>query len=218
MDGSFSRDTTLALTASAVVAVLVFSIVVVLVFNTSQGDESQPSGTLRMGFMQKMDSMNPNVGLVDAAHVFYGLVYDTLQCVDEDLNTSGNIATNAEVDDSYEPYGSVWEIDITPNAVWHDGVPFGVDDVIFTINLQTDFSTMWAYQPYAYFMNYAEKVPGEPNKVRIHYCDKATGEPIPAAYAEMLCIPIIPEHMFGNWSAADIGFSWEGVFDDSDPP
>jgi len=217
MDSSVPRNTTLALTASAVVAVLVLSIVVVLVFNASQEDEFEPSGTLRMGFMQKLDSMNPNVGQVDTADVFYGLVYDTLQCVDEDLGIEGNLATNAEVDESYEPYGSVWEMDITPNAMWHDGVPFGVDDVVFTINLQAEFfSQMWAYQPYAYFMNYAEKV--DNTTVRIHFYDRSSGEPMPAAYAEMLCIPMLPEHMLGDWSAADIGFNWEGVFEDSDPP
>ncbi|MGB2826488.1 MAG: ABC transporter substrate-binding protein [Thermoplasmata archaeon] len=186
---------------------------------TSNAEAADDGGTFKIGYMQKVDSMNPNVGLVDAAYVFYGLVYDSLQCVDEDLGIVGNIATNAEVEESYEPYGSVWELDITPNAKWHDGEPLTVDDVIFTINLQTDyFSQMWAYQPYAYFMDYAEEVPGEPNKVRIHYCDRATGVPIPAAYAEILCIPIIPEHLLGDWSAADIGFNWEGVFDDSDPP
>jgi peptide/nickel transport system substrate-binding protein len=180
-------------------------------------------GTLRMGFMQKVDSLNPCVGLVDAAYVFYGLTYDTLQTVDEDLNIVGNIATNAEVDPDYEPYGSVWELDITPNARWHDNEPLTVEDVVFTINLQADyFSQMWAYQPYAYFMDFAEAVPGEENKVRIHFYDRSAGEinkvPIPAAYAEILCIPVFPKHMLKDESAAYIGFSWEGVFDDSDPP
>jgi peptide/nickel transport system substrate-binding protein len=176
-------------------------------------------GTLRVGFLQKVDSLNPNVGLVDAAYIFYGLVYDTLQCVDEDLGIVGNIATSAEVNPDYIPYGSVWDLEITENARWHDGEPCTVDDVVFTINLNANnYAQMWAFQPYAYFMDYAEKVPGQPNTVRVHFYDRSTGDPMPAAYAEIVCIYALPEHMLRDYTASDIGFDWEGVFENSDPP
>jgi hypothetical protein len=59
-------------------------------------------------------------------------------------------------------------------------------------------------------MNYAEKVEG--HTVRVYYYDRATGEPMPAAYAQLICIPMMPEHLLGDWPAADIAFNWEGVF------
>jgi peptide/nickel transport system substrate-binding protein len=180
-------------------------------------DDETDGGTLRIGFMQKLDSLNPNVGLVDAAYIFYGLVYDAMQCVDEDLDIVGNIVLNSTVDEDYEPYGSVWTLDLTPNARWHDGEPFTADDVVFTINLNANnYVSMWAYQPYAYFMDYAEKV--DADTVRIHFYDRATGDPMPAAYARMLCIPILPKHMLEGMTAAQVGFSWIGAFEGNDPP
>ena len=180
-------------------------------------DEEPVEGVLKIGFTTKVDSLNPNVGLVDAAYVFYGLVYDTPQCVDEDLNIVNNLCVDSYVDPDYEPYGSVWTWELTQNAKWHDGERFDADDVVFTVNLNADnYAQMWAYQPYAYYMDYAEKV--DDYTVRIHYYDRATEEPMPAAYARLVCIPMMPEHMLGDWSAADIGFDWEGVFEDSDPP
>ena len=182
--------------------------------------EADSESVLRIGFMQKVDSMNPNVGLVDAAYVFYGLVYDTPHCIDEDLGIIGNLCTDWYVDESYEPYGSVWIMKFTENAYWHDGEKCDADDVLFTINLNAqEFTTMWAYQPYVYYMNYAERVSEDDDyTIRVHYFDRLTGVPMPAAYARMICIPILPEHLLSGMSATDISFNWEGVFDNSDPP
>ena len=181
--------------------------------------EAAEGSVLRIGFMQKVDSMNPNVGLVDAAYVFYGLVYDTPHCIDEDMEIIGNLCVDDGwyVDEDYEPYGSAWIMEFTENAKWHDGERFTADDVVFTINLNAEFyTTMWAYQPYTYYMDYAEKI--DDYTVRVHYYDRVTGDPMPAAYARMICIPILPEHMLNDMLPNEISFEWEGVFDDSDPP
>ena len=183
----------------------------------SDAEAENEESVLRIGFMQKVDSMNPNVGLVDPAYVFYGLVYDTPHCVDEDLNIIGNLCTDWYVDESYEPYGSAWIWELTENAYWHDGERLTADDVVFTVNLNAkNYTTMWAYQPYAYYMDCAEKV--DEYTVRVHFFDRLSKEPMAAAYARMICIPILPEHMLRTMSPTDISFNWEGVFDDSDPP
>jgi ABC-type transport system substrate-binding protein len=115
---------------------------------------AETESVLRIGFMQKIDSMNPNVGLVDASYVFYGLVYDAPMCVDNDLGIAGNLCTDWYVDESYEPYGSAWIWELTEHAYWHDGERLTADDVVFTINLNAgNYTTMWAYQPYAYYMH-----------------------------------------------------------------
>ncbi|UCE91523.1 MAG: ABC transporter substrate-binding protein [Methanobacteriota archaeon] len=179
--------------------------------------EEEEESVLRIGFMQKVDSMNPNVGLVDAAYVFYGLVYDTPHVIDEDMEIVGNLCTDWYVDEDYIPYGSAWIMEFTQNARWHDGERLTADDVVFTLNLNCrNYTTMWAYQPYAYYMEYAEKI--DEYTVRVHYFDRATEMPMPAAYARMICIPILPEHVLHTWSPTDISFNWEGVFDDTDPP
>ncbi len=203
---------------SVILAIVVATTIIGTVFvaDSSEGETSGET-VLRMGFMQKVDSMNPNVGLVDASYVFYGLVYDCLQSVDDDLKSAPNLALGCGIAEDFEPYGSVWGYNLTRNAYWHDGEPFTADDVTFTLNLNAEYySTMWAYLPYAYFIDYAEKI--DDYTVLVHFYDRMTGEPMPVAFGSSLFMPILPEHKLGTWSPADISFNWDGVFDDSDPP
>lgn len=188
---------------------------------------AEEESVLRVGFMQLVDKLNPYTGLSDAAYVFYGLVYDALHAVGNDLETVGNLATDwypVPEDDpaliaTGEPYGSVWEFKITQNATWHDGEPFTVEDVVWNFNLNCDednYDNMWAYQPYAYFMDYAEEVDDE--TCRIHFYDRDTGEPKPAAYADLIVIPMLPKHLLQYVPMANIGFNWPGVFNNTDYP
>lgn len=182
---------------------------------------------LRVGFMQLVDKLNPYTGLSDAAYVFYGLVYDAMQSAGNDLEIVGNLATDwypvpvsdPELIASGEPYGSVWEYKISQNTRWHDGEPFTTEDIVWNLELncgEDNYTNMWAYQPYAYFMNYAEEVDDE--TVRVHYYDRGTGEPKPAAYANLICIPMLPKHLLEDYAVSNIGFNWPGVFEDSDYP
>lgn len=195
------------------------------VVNSVAAQDEETETVLRVGFMQKIDSLNPMVGLTDAAYVFYGLVYDALHSVGNDFETVGNIATNwsmvpltdPDMVDSGEPYGSVWEFDLNPDARWHDGEPFTAEDAEWVIDMNGGFyETWWAYQPYAYFMHYAELV--DLDTIRIHFYERETEEPTPAAYAELICIPMIPRHKLESMTPFDIAFSWNGMFDDGGPP
>ena len=191
----------------------------------SEASAEDEETVLRVGFMQKIDSLNPMLGLTDAAYVFYGLVYDALHSVGDDFETVANLAvdwrvvpdTDPELVASGEPEGSVWEFDMSTNAYWHDGEPLTAQDVAWCINLNAVYyDEMWAYQPYAFFMNYAEAV--DDTTVRIHFFDRDTGEPIPAAYAQLICLPMVPRHKLQGMSTSDIAFSWPGYFTGEDPP
>jgi len=205
-------------------AVLSIPVAGVLGIVGDTGAAEEEETVLRIGFMQTIDSLNPMIGLSDAAYVFYGLVYDALHSVGNDFETVGNLATNwmavpetdPELQASGEPYGSVWEFDITHNAKWHNGELLSADDIVYTVNLNCqNYEAMWAYQPYAYFMKRADKV--DEDTVRIHFYDRDTGESIPSAYAGLVCIPMLPAHMLQQLNAYDIAFNWSGVFEDSPP-
>lgn len=181
--------------------------------------------TLRIGFLQSVDSLNPYIGLADAAYVLYSLVYDNPHSVDNNLNPRGNLfvdtapvpASDPDLLATGEPYGSVWEYRITTNAEWHDGTPFTVDDVVFNINLNSEnYETLWAFQPYTHSMHYAEAI--DDQAVRIHFYDRETMEPRPAAYAGMIGIPMLPRHMLDSMSPEYIVESWEGVHEGASPP
>ena len=198
------------------ILVAVSMITTIHVSNSSQGEPDEET-VLRLGVMQKVDSLNPFIGLTDTSHILYGLLYDSLQAVGGDLESTPNLALNWEIAEEYTPYGSVWEYEITPNARWHDGEPLTADDVVFTVNLNADYyAQMWAYQPYAFYMDYAEKV--DDYTVRIHFYDRATTEPMPVAYADSIFMPIVPKHLLESMTAAQIGFGWSGVFASSSPP
>lgn len=185
----------------------------------AEKDES----VLRVGFMQKIDSLNPYLGLSDAAYVFYGLVYDYMQAVGNDMEAVDNLATDSRiVDVPGFPHGSVWEYDITPNAMWHDGEPVTADDIAWNFNLNcmgSNYTDMWAYQPYMYYAKYAE-IPdpiNHPNTVRVTYFDRETGEIIPCAYAYLIGTPMVPKHLLGTYGTSYISFQWPGYFDETNP-
>lgn len=185
---------------------------------------AEEDAVLRVGFMQGIDKLNPYTGLNDASYIFYGLVYDALHTVDQDLVTKANLLEDAypvpeddpELVASGSPYGSIWEYVIRQNVYWHDGEPFTGEDLEWNINLNCDkdnYMNMWAYQPYAYFMEYAELSPTDDSVVRVYFYDRATLEPIPAAYASLICMPMVPKHLLEDKAASYIGFDWNGVFE-----
>jgi peptide/nickel transport system substrate-binding protein len=96
--------------------------------------------------IEAIDSLNPFIGVNDNAYIFYGLVYDYLTSVDQDMNIKPNLAlswnivptSDPAMIQSGEPYGSVWQYNLTHDATWHDGEPFDADDVVFTTNHTPD--------------------------------------------------------------------------------
>jgi len=174
---------------------------------------------LRVGFLQKVDSLNPYIGLNDASYIFYGLVFDGMSVIDNQMQPTPDLAlgvwavptSDPAMIQSGEPYGSVWQYNLTDKALWHDGEPFTADDVVFNFNLNAHhFASMWAYQPYSYYMKDAVKI--DEQTVRVHFYDRATGNSMPASYAYLMSIPMLPKHKLENMDPFSIGFNWTGAF------
>jgi len=188
---------------------------------TAQDEEA----VLTAGFLQWVDSLNPNIGLSDAAYVYYGFVYDYPYTIENDLVVRPNIATgwtivpesDPELVASGEPYGSVWEYTLSENGRWHDGEPVTIDDFVFSVNLHAlNYEIMWACQPYGYFIQYAEAI--DQNTMRVHFYDRETDEPVPAAFGSLLGTPLMPKHKLGDKTASWIAFDWTGVYDGEEFP
>ncbi len=161
--------------------------------------------TLRIGMVQSIDSLNPFIGINDNAYIFYGLVYDYLICLDEDLQPKPNLAVSWNVVEGYEPYGSVWQYNLTKNARWHDGEKVDADDVVFTFNYQIGdkWVAMWAYQPYTLLIGSVEKV--DDYTIRLHFVKD--GVPVACSFGDSLMMPIVPKHYWENIHYIDAGFS-----------
>lgn len=180
---------------------------------------SPPDTILRIGVLHPVDSLNPDIGITRTAQLFHSLIYDCLQSVDENLDVTPDLATSwypvspsdPELQQTGEPYGSVWQYNLTHNAFWHDGVPFTASDVVYTFNLDAwNYSSLWAPQPYSYFMKDTEEV--DNHTVRVHFYERATGDSVPVAFANMLPVPILPKHKLETMDPFAIGFNWTGVF------
>ena len=208
---------------AVIISVTVLSIPIAGVLGVV-GNVQARETVLRIGFMQKVDSLNPYIGLNDASYIFYGLVYDAMNVIDNKMNPTPDLATgiwavptsDPEMQLSGEPYGSVWQYNLTDKATWHDGEPFTADDVVWNFNLNAEnYETIWAYQPYSFYMKDAVKV--DDYTVRVHFYDRVTEDSIPVAYAYLISIPMLPKHKLESLTPDDIGFNWTGVFDGKFP-
>lgn len=182
--------------------VLVFSM---MLYVPDEAEAADVMSTLRIGMVQSIDSLNPFIGINDNAYIFYGLVYDYLICLDEDLQPKPNLAVSWNIVADYEPYGSVWQYNLTRNAYWHDGEPVDADDVVFTFNYQIGdkWVAMWAYQPYTLLVQSVEKV--DQYTVRLHFAKD--GEPVACSFGDSLMMPIVPEHYWKDIHYIDAGFA-----------
>ncbi len=172
--------------------------------DTAAADET----TLKWAMIEAIDSLNPFIGVNDNAYIFYGLVYDYLVAVDQDMKPKPNLAISWNIVPDIMPYGSVWQYNLTHNAKWHDGDPFDANDVVFTINFQTglNYDFMWAYQPYTILIDHAEKI--DEFTVRIHFKD-TLNNPAPCPFGDKLMMPIVPEHIWSEITPSDAGFAFE---------
>ncbi len=169
--------------------------------------EGADETSLRYAMVEGLDSLNPFIGVNENSYVFWSLVYDSLISIDEDLMPKPNLALSWNIVVEELPVGSVWQYNLTHNAKWHDGEPFGADDVVFTFEYQTgaNWTTMWAYQPYTLLVDYVEKL--DDYTVRIHFQD-LDGRPAVCTFGESENLYIVPEHIWKDIPVPDAAFSY----------
>jgi len=100
---------------------------------------------LRIGNLQRVESLNPFRGSNEPSHELYGWIYDYLFSFDQDGNLLPNIAVNATPD----AYGANWSYIIRQGVPWSDGTNLSASDVNFTINYNIqDLLVLRAFEPY----------------------------------------------------------------------
>ena len=215
--------------AVTVTAIFLLAAVQTIVVNAKAADAEAKVFYIGMG--ESVTSANPFVGIYDSDYLFYSYVYDYLLFPNADGNPEPNLAKtwwhmNGTVaaargsdfstlayhkNSSDWPIGSIWEYNLTENVFWNDGEPFTADDAVFTIKIQTGAGYMnyWAYQPYTKWIERCEKM--NDLKIRIYFTDRATHAPVPAAWAASMSIPMMPRHIFSEFTDAYIAQNWTGV-------
>ena len=98
------------------------------------GESSPAPGgatTLRIGWVQEPDNLNPFIGIQGTDYMLWHMNYDFLVGFDaEDPRAAAGAGHEWEVSDD----GKVWTFTIRSGAIWHDGVPVTASDVAFTFN------------------------------------------------------------------------------------
>jgi len=87
--------------------------------------------TLRVGWVNEPDNLNPFIGYSTSSYLVYHLNYDQLTGY-----KAGNVSPDADLAQSWttSPDGKTWTFKLRSGVNWQDGVPFTSADVVFTYN------------------------------------------------------------------------------------
>ena len=194
----FSRRAFLLRASGAAVAAT--SLPALLAACTGAGNTNpQPSGsgggttgttTLKVGWSSEPDTMNPLTSYSTEADQVLQLVYDKLLEYDTSLNTQPGLATSQDVSKD----GKTVTYHLRDGVTWHDGKPFTADDVVFTFALIHDQGLSQYAQ---WLVDMTDVSASDPTTAVVTFKR-------PQAFDPGLAIPILPKHLWGSMSAAQV--------------
>jgi peptide/nickel transport system substrate-binding protein len=148
------------------------------------------SDTLRVGWNSPPDVMNPFTFTTTASEEILGLIYDKLLAYDVNLKSSPGLAAREVVSDG----GKTFTYHLHPGATWHDGTPLTASDVKYTFDVTAKNNlgqAAWA------LIDYASSKVINATTVSITY-------KVPQAFDPALIVLIVPEHVWGKMTPAQI--------------
>ncbi len=146
---------------------------------------STAGGTIRIGWSNGPDSLNPGVAWLAEAYTIYEMVYDSMY----ELNLDGTFSLNLADSASHTEDGLVYTFKIKEGIKWHDGEPFTAKDIAFTYNLyktHEDFPTLNSYT--AYF----ETIEATNDTTLV----LTLNAPIPNVESKLVFLYVLPEHIW----------------------
>ena len=149
--------------------------------------------TLRVGWTNDPDNLNPFIGAETSYYEIAMLNYDFLVGYTLDLEPAPDLATSWETSAD----GKVWTFHLREGVTWQDGVAFTAKDVAFTYNYIID-NEMVAFSSLTTFIDKVVAVDDTTVEIR---CSK------PKANILRTWIPILPEHI---WSKVKPAFAGAG--------
>ena len=157
-------------------------------------DEPQPPPpdvvTLRIGWLEDPDNLNPFVGYSDSSYEIWSLQYDYLFAERPDGSRGPELASERPTiqNGGVSPDGRVWTVPIRPGVKWQDGRPLTAEDVAFTYNYIIQ-GKLWNFTMITAGIDRVEAV--DPETVRI-VCSKPKADMLAACTG----IPILPKHVW----------------------
>jgi len=154
--------------------------------------QSPPPGevTLRIGWLEDPDNLNPFIGYSDSSYEIWSLQYDYLFAERPDGTRGPELASERPTiqNGGISPDGKVWTVPIRTGVRWQDGEPLTAEDVAFTYNYIIR-GELWNFTMLTAGIDRVEVV--DPATVRI-VCAKPKADMLAAGSA----IPIMPRHIW----------------------
>jgi peptide/nickel transport system substrate-binding protein len=157
--------------------------------------EPVPSGgTLRIGWLQEQDTLNPFVTNTVQGKMMQRVLYDTLLMWSKDLVPEASLAATWTTSTD----GLTWTYNIVHNATWSDGQALKASDVKFTFDMVKDLN-LSAFKDQVKFMS--NVTTSGDYQVIVTY-----SEQVGTIASDMCLVPILPEHVWtGMNKTAAIG-------------
>jgi peptide/nickel transport system substrate-binding protein len=148
--------------------------------------------TLRLGWTNEPENLNPFVGYMDSDYEIWRMNYSTVFGYDENNGPGPDLATEVPTKENggISPDGKVWTVHLRSGVKWSDGQPLTAEDVAFTYNYAIE-NEMATWTTYLRGIDRVEVV--DPTTIRM-VCSA------PKANMDKANIPILPEHV---WSHVD---------------
>ncbi len=179
-----------------VVAAVVSAIVILSsigIVGLVQAEEDQTSGgTLRVGWVQEQDTLNPFVTTTVQGRLMTKLLYDSL------LSWNKTLLPKPMLAESWisSPDGLTWTYQMARNATWVDGNPLKASDVKFTFEfIKTNNISVFLDQ-----VKYISSVTTNGDyEVIITYSNE-----IGTVLSDMCLVPIVPAHVWSGMTKDQI--------------
>ncbi len=162
--------------------------------NNATGQIKQ-GGTLRIGTIEGIDSLNPFVGFNQDAYSTWFYIYPSLEQYDtRTYNFAPNFATSFE--ESAD--GLTWTFHLAQNATWSDGQPLTAKDAAFTINTIIKFQNGPAGD-WSGSVAHLSKVEATDTNTLVATYERPVANVLP----NLGLIPILPAHVWAQYATGD---------------
>jgi len=148
-------------------------------------DEGVPSGgTLRIGWLQEQDTLNPFVTNTVQGRMIQKVIYDTLLMWNKELVPTASLASSWTTSTD----GLEWTYNLVHNATWSDGQALKASDVKFTFDMikTLDLSA---------FKDQVKFISNVTTSGDYQVVVKYSGQ-VGTIASDMCLVPILPEHIW----------------------
>ncbi len=147
-------------------------------------DEIPIGGTLRIGWMQEQDTLNPFVTNTVQGRLMLKLLYDSLLTWNKTLEPAPRLAESWTMSED----GLTWTYTLVQGATWSDGQPVTASDVKFTFDLVKDLELSAFYDQ----VKYMESVTTNGDYEVVVTYSTTVG----TILSDMCLVTIMPEHVW----------------------